>query len=211
MKRFLMVAMAVIVAIGCMASKPPKNDDKSLWKDAQKMAKDLTKQGWIIDGSKTLEVALYEHKIKLRDTQNGQELLGQAIGIKEIRTRQKGQSAATTNACNLYAKQARQMVAGRVNNEMGYTEGSGASPESFYEGYESKVAKEIQGELKRSFGIFREKDGHVDYQIFFVIDEDEASKARMRAMENALRESEFARKHAEEISDFVRKGFTIEQ
>ncbi len=37
--------------------------------------------------------------------------------------------------------------------------------------------------------------------------ESAASKARMRALENSMRESEMARAHAEKISGFVQKAF----
>ena len=207
MKKVLFIAMAMLVA--CVAVAQPKTTDKALWKQAQKKAKELTNEGWKIDGSKTLEASLFNHYKKLLD-ENNQELMGQVIGETNTQTRQRGQSYATTNACNLYAKQARQMVSGRVTNEMGVAKLGVESPETFYEAYESRVAAELQGELKTSFAIFREKKGgYLDYQIFFIVNEDSASKARLRAMENAKKESEFARAHAEELSEFVRKGFQI--
>ncbi len=208
MKRLMVMVMTLVMTI-CGAIAQPKTSDKAIWKQAQKKAKELSKEGWKIDGSKTLEAAIYDHYKKLLD-ENNQELIGQVVGETNTKTRQRGQSWATTNAANLYAKQARQMVAGRVLSEMGGNNPNIESPENFYEGYESKVAKEIVGELKKSFSVFREKkDGYIDYQIFFVVNEEAASKARIRAMENALAESEFTRANAERISKFVREGFQL--
>ena len=210
MKKVLFVAMALLVA--CSASfAQPKTSDKALWKQAQKKAKELTKEHWKVDGSKSLEVVLFDHYKKMLD-ENNQELIGQVIGETNTKTRQRGQSYATTNACNLYAKQARQMVVGKVVSDMGANDIDIDSPESFYEAYESRVAKELAGELKVSFRLYRDKkNGYLDYQIFFIVNEDAASKARIRAMENAMIESEFARTNAERISSFVREGFTIEE
>jgi hypothetical protein len=47
-------------------------------------------------------------------------------------------------------------------------------------------------------------------QTYFIINEDAACKARIRAMENAARESEAAQKYAQKVSDFVREGFKAE-
>ena len=44
-------------------------------------------------------------------------------------------------------------------------------------------------------------------QTFFVVNEDAASKARIRAYENALKESAAAQKYAEKVSEFIREGF----
>ena len=40
-----------------------------------------------------------------------------------------------------------------------------------------------------------------------MINEDAATKARIRAWENAARESEVAQKYAKEVSDFIKEGF----
>jgi hypothetical protein len=47
-------------------------------------------------------------------------------------------------------------------------------------------------------------------QTYFVVNEDAATKARIRAYENALKESEAAQKYAEKVSQFVREGFKNE-
>ncbi len=47
-------------------------------------------------------------------------------------------------------------------------------------------------------------------QVFFIIDEDAATNARIRAYENALRESEAAQKYASKVSEFIREGFEAE-
>jgi hypothetical protein len=44
-------------------------------------------------------------------------------------------------------------------------------------------------------------------QTFFIVNQDAASKARLRAMENALKETEMAQKHATRVSEFIGEGF----
>lgn len=208
MRKIMMAAMVLIVAIsGAMAQ--PKSSDNALWKLAQKRAKEFNKEGWKIDGSKTLEAVLFDHYKKLQIDGN-QELIASVVGQTNIKTLNAAQRWAVVNASTLYATQAKMMVAGRITSEIGGALEDVAAVDDFYSGYESRVAKEIQGELKQSVSLYREKkDGGLDYKIFYIVNEDSAAKARIRAMENAMKESEFARKNAERISEFVREGFTV--
>ena len=74
------------------------------------------------------------------------------------------------------------------------------------------MEKEIQGELQEKFSLIREIDKEggkpvYEMQTYFLVDEDAATKARIRAYENALKESEAAQKMANKIGDFVKAGF----
>jgi outer membrane cobalamin receptor len=85
------------------------------------------------------------------------------------------------------------------------------SADSFYDAYESSVKKTINGELKKSYSVYREKaNGTIDYKAVYVVNEENATKARIRAMQLAMQESEYARQNAEKISEFVREAFPIE-
>lgn len=207
-KLVAMVLVGLLVASTGMAQ--PKTSNKSLWKSAQKKAKEMKAEGWKIDGSKTLEEMLYNHYQKQLDEAN-QELVANVVGNTTVQTLNQAQQWASINAATSYAKQAKMMVVGRITNETGAGITGAPSVDSFYEGYESQVVTEIKGELKKSFSVYREKaDGGIDYQTYYLINEEAASQARLRAMERAMQESEFARANAERISAFVREGFSLE-
>lgn len=202
--------MLLCVMFVANAVAQPKNSDKSLWKMAKKEAKLLKKEGWKVDDSMPLENLLFNHYKKLADT-NNQQLIGNVMGNTSVQTLNQGQQWASSIVCVSYAKQAGQTVRGRLASEVGAGVAGGPSADSFYEGYESKVEKEIKGELKRSFSLYREKkDGGFDYKAYYTINEDEAHKARLRAMQMAMEESEFARTNAERISKFVREAFEVD-
>lgn len=207
MKKLLMLAMGLIIAFsGAIAQ--PSNSDKALWKQAKKKAKELTKEGWKLDGSKTLDVCLYDHYKKLQDSDN-QELISNVVGMTNIKTLNQAQRWAIVNATTRYATEARMTVVGKVTSEIGAgLEGVG-SPEDFYAAYESRVATELQGQLKPSISLYRTKGGRLEYKIFYLVNEDSASKARMRAMERAMQESEFARANAKRISEFVNEEVSV--
>lgn len=208
MKKFFSTLILAVLAITAISAQP-KNSDKSLWKTAKKEAKELKADGWIVDGSMPLENLLFNHYKKLVDS-NNQELIGNVVGNTTVQTMNQGQQWASTMVCVSYAKQAGQTVRGRIAAEVGAGVNGGPSADSFYEGYESRVEKEIQGEIKRSFSLYREKrDGGIDYKAYYIVNEEDAHKARLRAMQMAMEESEFARANAERISEFVREAFEV--
>ena len=62
--------------------------------------------------------------------------------------------------------------------------------------------------MDQSFSIIRTNtDGTYEIETYFVVSESAASKARIRAFEQAAKESEAAQRYAEKVSEFVRDGF----
>ena len=47
-----------------------------------------------------------------------------------------------------------------------------------------------------------------DMQIFFIVSENAATRARVRAYENALKESEAAQRYADRVSQFIQEAVT---
>jgi hypothetical protein len=209
MKKIISILMLVVVFVTTAVAQPKEND-KALWKNAQKQAKKLEKDGWVADGSLPLENLIYKHLKKLQD-ENNQELIANVVGSTNVKTLNQGQQWAATIASVSYAKQAGQVVRGRNAAEVGAGTEDMPSADSFYDAYESSVKKTINGELKKSYSVYREKaNGTIDYKAVYVVNEENATKARIRAMQLAMQESEYARQNAEKISEFVREAFPIE-
>ena len=80
--------------------------------------------------------------------------------------------------------------------------------DNFYAAYERLVEKEIRGEMQPSYTIIRTNpDKTYEIRTYFIVSELAASRARMRALEEAMKASEAAQKHAAKISEFVKQGF----
>ena len=72
--------------------------------------------------------------------------------------------------------------------------------------------KEIDGELRPSFTLVRTgKDGRYEMMSFFLVDEASASKARIKALETAARESRLAQDIADSVRESIGKGFVPEE
>lgn len=212
MKKLIMLLLAFCLAMPMTyADSKNKQLEKALKKEYKEKKKELKKEGWKLFGSsRSLDVALLSHYDKLQAlSEDGREIVGVATNVK---SKNAGHQMAINNACITYGQQAGSQVKGRVVSDMAVnaTDGSGEF-DHFYAAYERLVQKEIRGEMTESFTIMREMSpGQYEFQTFFIVSESAASKARLRAMENALKESEAAQKHAETIAEFVREGFVAE-
>lgn len=213
MKRILILILTAIMMVGAASSV---NAENKLLRRAQKKEyktkmKQLKKEGWTLYGSShSLDVALLSHYDKLESlAEKGYELMGEAT---KFQSKNVGKQTAINNACNIYAREAGSYVKGRIVSDLaGNADDVSAEFDHFYAAYETLVEKEIKGELKESFSIIHDNgDGTFSMQVYFIVDEDGATQARIRAFENAMRESEAAQKYAERVSDFIKEGFIPE-
>lgn len=157
--------------------------------------------------SRTLDVLLLQHYEKLQATESG------AYEVVGVCSRYKldhiGHSAAVANAYITYAQSAGNHVRGRLMSEM-KSDGADLSKEvdAFAAIYESEVEKEIRNDLQESFAIYREiGKGEKTMQVFFIVNADAATASRLRAMENAIRESEAALKLTSLAKGLAKESF----
>lgn len=211
MKKILMLMMVSVIAMP-VAFAQNKALDKASKKEYKVKMKEFKAEGWkLYASSRSLDVALLQHYEQLNAAgDDAYEIVGT---WSNFQSKNVGHQAAINNACNIYARQAGSKVKGRVISDLA---SDGVDPSSefdhFYAAYEALVEKEIKGEMKESFSVIREnKDGTYEMQTFFIINESAATKARIRAFENAAKESEAAQKYAKKVADFVREGFKPEQ
>ena len=199
----------------CLVAPVVEAQNKALEKELKKEYKDrkkeLKKGGWEIFGtSRSADVTLLKHFDKLNTLgDDAKEVVGIASKFK---SKNVGKQMAMNNACLTYAQSAGSYVKGRVMSDMA---GDGVDAEgemdNFYAAYERLVEKEIRGEMEESYSIIRDNgDGTFELQTYFIVNESAASKARIRAMEEAAKESAAAQKYANQISEFVQEGFEAE-
>ena len=208
MKKIIMFLMAFSLMMPVVNAQNSKALSKAVKKEYKTKMKEFKKGGWKLYGStRSLDVALLTHYEKLaKDGDETYEIMG---NCSQFKSKNVGHQTCVNNAANLYAQQAGRQVKGRIVSDIaGNADDVAAEFDHFYAAYESLVQKEINGELQESFSVIKEnKDGTFEMPTFFVVSESAATRARIRAYENALKESEAAQKYAQKVSDFVRKGF----
>lgn len=210
MKKSILFLMALIMMVPVVSAQN-KTLEKAHRKEYKTKMKEYKQENWKLFGSsRSVDVALLTHYDKLNNLgDDGREVMGTA---SKFQSKNVGHQMAINNACITYAQQAGSHIKGRVVSDMS---GDGVAGDkefdNFYGAYERLVEKEIKGEMQESYSIIREnKDGTFEMQTYFIVSESAATKARIRALENAAKESEAAQKYAQKVADFVREGFAKE-
>ena len=200
MKRIL-----AILLCPTYADAANKQLEKAHKKELKEKLKEYKKGKWEILGSHTLEVALAEHYDKLNNG-DAKEVPGVSSRTKSKNT---GKQMAMNNAFIEYAQSAGSTLKGRVVSDLSASGiNADAELENFYAAYERLVEKEIRNEVQPSYTIIRSNgDGTYEIRTFMIVSESAASKARVRALENAAKESALAQSLAEKMSEFVQAGF----
>lgn len=208
MRKLILLLMALCLMVP-VAEAQNKTLEKARKKEYKAKMKEYKKENWKLFGSsRSIDVALLTHYDKLNNLgDDGREVMGVASKFK---SKNVGHQMAINNACLTYAQQAGSHVKGRVVSDM---TGDGVEADQefdhFYAAYERLVEKEIKGEMQESYSIIHDNgDGTSEMQTFFIISEKAATQARIRALENAAKESAAAQKYAKKVSDFVREGFS---
>lgn len=211
MKKILIFLLAMVLAAPSVNAQN-KYLQKAIKKEYNAKKKEYKKEGWkLFASSRSLDVALLKHYDKLEALgDNGYEIVGICAKYKSDNV---GHQAAINNACNTYARNAGSHVKGRVVSDMASNgDDTSAEFDHFYAAYETLVEKEIRGEMQESYAIYKDLgNGEKTMQVFFIINEDAATKARIRAYENAMKESEVAQKYASKVSEFIKEGFEVEK
>lgn len=216
MKKLFVILMAALFVLPMssvstqLEAKNPfaKELEKQRKKQYKTKIKEYQKEGWKIFGStNSVDVALLEHYNELFE--KGDKVYELAGIASKFKSKNVGKQMALNNACVTYAQSAKSYVQGRVTSDMA---GDGVHADNefdhFYAAYERLVAAEIKGELKESYAVIRDlKDGTFEMQVYYIVDQERAAKIRENAMEQAMKETKMAQKHAEEISNFIREGF----
>ena len=200
MKKIIMFLMAAFMlsVIPATAQELSKSEKKSM----KAKVKEYKKQGWQIFGStNTIDLALEKHMIKMQ-SEDAIEVPGTASSFK---SKNVGKQMALNSAMTYYASMMDSEIKGKVVSDMqGDGEFSETEFEKFYAAFKRSVQTTIKDELKESFSIIRDKgNGTSEMQTFFVVDKKAASQARVRALEQAGKESVAAQLYAKVVQKFI--------
>ena len=202
MKKIIMFLMAAFMlsVVPATAQELSKSEKKAL----KAKVKEFNKEGWKIFGStSTLDYALERHMIKMQ-SEDAIEVPGIASSFK---SKNVGKQMALNSAMTNYASMMDSEIKGKVVSDMqGDGEFSETEFEKFYAAFKRSVQTTIKDELKESFSIIRDKgNGTSEMQTFFIVDKKAASQARVRALEQAGKESVAAQLYAKVVQKFIQE------
>ena len=194
---FLMAAF-ILSVVPASAQELSKSEKKAM----KAKIKEFKKQGWQIFGStSTIDLALEKHMLKMQ-SEDAIEVPGIASSFK---SKNVGKQMALNSAMTYYASTMDSEIKGKVVSDMqGDGEFSETEFEKFYAAFKRSVQTTIKDELKESFSIIRDKgNGTSEMQTFFIVDKHAASQARVRALEQAGKESVAAQLYAKVVQKFI--------
>jgi len=179
--------------------------NRTMEKDYKKSIKELKKTGWTVSGtSLSLDAALMKHQRMLNsDTQNCELVAEVSMCYSSC------ESHGLNKAMNKYAQNAGSYIRGRITSDM-FNNSSAETLEEFdkfYAAYERLVQAEVKGELEFSFAIEKPNGAGKSYRAYYIVNEEKAAKARLRAMQRAFEETKVAQQYAKQVSDFVQEAF----
>lgn len=210
MKKIFVALMSIFLVCGVASAELTKDQKKQVKKEVSNKMKEFKKENWKIFGStNTLEGALTAHiTAKTEMGADGHEVVGLADNFK---SKNLGKQQATHSACVQYAQESGSSLKGQVESKLG---GNGSSTtgggefDVFYAAFERSLQHTIQNELRESFSIIKELPGGTyDMQTFYLVNEEAATRARVRAVEDAVKESKLPEKQATSITIMVREEY----
>jgi hypothetical protein len=209
---FLPLIMGAVLCF-CVFAADAQSDrkyNKEMGKVYKKKTKELKKEGWKATGSSlTLEASIMKHLRTLNSDDKNRELITNVSMCKSLNV---CSAQALNNALVRYAENAGSYVRGRVVSDL-FNNASGDIPEEFdkfYAAYERLVSAEIKGEVVFSAAFEKENGSGRAYQAWFIVNEEKAGQARLRAMQRAFEETKIAQQYANQVADFVKAGFEVE-
>lgn len=218
MKKLFVCLMAICLGFAMNANSQTvysKQKAKQAKKEYKQKVKKYQKDGWEIFGSShTLEMALLNHYEALEKA--GENGVVELTGYATSASKNVGKDKLMMSACTTYAQMIGSNIKGRIIEDMGSTLTTEelAEFDHFYSAYENKVKAEIRGELRPSYSIYRPVKVHgkdaYEFEAYYIVDEAAASRARIRAFENAAKESAVAQKYADKIHQFIEEAFVGE-
>jgi len=201
MKKVFLMAF-LILGIVSITTAQNKQLEKAWSKQTKEKIKELKKEGWKInDPSKTIEVALLTHNEKI-NSKGYRQYVGRATCTDDVSA---CADFAAADASFTYAQYVSSFIKGRaerLNSKIGKVQTS-----SIISGFERLVQSDIKNILQESYALFKQNGADYQYQIAYIVNEDEAHKVTMNALKNALEENKASIEDAELISKFVNDGF----
>jgi hypothetical protein len=210
MKTKILIRM-MMLSLFCICLSVQAQSDRKYRKTMEKVykakTKELKKQKWLISGtSLTLDAAVMRHLRTLSSDENNKELIATVSMCQSLNV---CRSNALNNALVEYAQNAGSYVRGRIVSDL-FNNSSAEAPEEFdkfYAAYERLVSAEVKGELEFSLALEKNNGTGKSYQAWYIINEDKAMQARLRAMQRAAEESRLAQEYAGRVSRFVQEAF----
>lgn len=210
MKKLFVIVMMALFGLGYTASaqtnaqskeyvKQQKENKKRAAKLAKKQMKTLKKQKWETTSATPLEGAFITYYLETEPTCGG-EKRGMEQTVNDAKTISVAEKRLLLNAQTAYAQEVRTMLANSITDQTSAAEGE--EFETYISNVAAKSQNEFNGDVKRSFMIYRTNpDGKtLTVRGFYVVDENNGL-ARARKIAERVNQNNEAAKQIEKAAN----------
>ncbi|MCC8088407.1 MAG: hypothetical protein LIO79_03965 [Rikenellaceae bacterium] len=165
----------------------------------------FNKEGWqIAQSSLPIDAALARHYDRIYNNDNMIELVGTTVNAKTLRLGADGTSA---NAISNYAKNVSSSILGKIEAKGAIDQVTGAQRDFLHSNYSIEIEKLIIRDIEPSFTVVKKnkKSGTMEYETYYVLDENKAKLTREEAMINTLRNANAPTELTQEIREIIRQ------
>lgn len=215
----LLVSSSVMFIASCGSSKKTQNEAMMMQmmqmmqqqqnqgkinqseSDTEDKVKEWKEQGYQLTGAYstfTMKSVLEMHNQKAMDVERYQALQGNALGNEVSDSRMFALNDAATN----YATAAGSIVSGGIARQFSNTGEIGVK---LVAAYTQKVAEFLTPHMRESFSLYRKNGNKIELMTYFLVDQENAYKARKNAMDAALKETATEQVFGTAVNEWVKE------
>ena len=204
MKHIYRIIIMVIIGMFCFSQMSFAQDkalSKALDKEYKQKLRQYKKEGWAIDGDRSVQVTLLKHFAKLEANPELRVIEGTASNCKSTNICKQ---VALNNAQNEYARQISAKIEGAFAS---ITKHNSIRPQEDMDkmtgGLINEVCADLSGLLVPSYSIYREKRGVKEYKTYFFVNVEQVVENVEKVLEKSIKETKLTIEEAKAISKFV--------
>lgn len=185
-----------------VTEKELKRVSKTAEKEAKSQVKQWIKEGWIINDKNSLELKVKNFIITTKiDSQSYEPIVSEVKGYKSLSA---GESASLINAIRKYAHECGKKLNDSIVNKIPYIDIDEDKLETLIDGFEVKLAQELNNELFLAYEIFKEdEDGTFELNSFYTLNKTNIKGLKLKAFYDEAKLMNLTTQETSEISYLI--------
>lgn len=198
MKRIIPMLVAAVVVVCNPVFAQTKKEIRQAKKLAKSEAKALEKEGYKLTEIGDLTAKLQDY---ILESMKGKEQIigtsGPSVSLNLAKI------TAENNAINEYVNRSGGMVKARITSDLANVDG--VQRDNLVAAFERMAVQEVKNDVTFCFNVVKENRRQFDVRAYALVNNDDAHKARMKALEAALAELGLTEQYGSKISEWIKE------
>ena len=198
MKRMITMLAAAVVLVCNPVLAQTKKEIRQAKKVAKTEAKTLEKEGYKLTEIGDLTAKLQDY---ILESMKGKEQIigtsGPSVSLNLAKI------TAENNAINEYVNRSGGMVKARITSDLANVDG--VQRDNLVAAFERMAVQEVNNDVTFCFNVVKENRRQFNVRAYALVNNDDAHKARMKALEAALAELGLTEQYGSKISEWIKE------